>query len=874
MNKRETAKFIRTIAHSPLLAAKLKMPASGSHLVYRPRLSARLDDGVRAKLTLVVAPAGYGKTTAVTEWSRRRAADSGWVSLDSGDNDPVQFWNYLIAALEPVLPGLGGKTPHFPHPLDSSRLKTLITMLTDDVSKQSIDFVLVLDNYHLINEPAIHRKIIFLLQYLPENLHLVLISRCVPPLDLPRLQASGQMKEIGARDLRFTPDEVAAFYLQRSLRLSVDEVEIMETRTEGWIAGLCIAALAMERQGDPGHFVRGFCGVNHDIAAYLNQEVFQSWPGDIRDFLLQTSLLNSFTGDLCTAVTGCGDSGEVLETLADGNSFIVTLDRERRWYRYHHLFAEFLRDLLCKKHGPSITLLHKKAGLWYEQNGHIAEAISHYLVGNDFYRAAALIEQHGPEILKAGEVTVLLDILNMLPDAVIEGNPILCLLYAWTLIMSCEVKEAERWLGQVEQLCLNSRLALDTRDKLLGEVALARANSSYHDFGRAKELLAEARRLLPEGSGFLHFGIWVKTGMLSILRGLYDHTWNLRGVEPFYSEIQELNKKMGCEHSCLTHPVAAGEVYYEWNNLDKAMRLALEGIRFAEAAGEAGILIPGLHVLVRIRRARGDLDGALDTAREAEKKAYAMNALHCLPQLAALKIRLYLDRGELEPVESWLLHNHLRIHDRPTIERKYELITLARVLMARQKWDQALLCLTNLLAFAEEKNRQAALIEILNLQAMVYQAQGEQEKAMASLRKSLALGEAGDFLRIFIDEGHSMLGLLTGFASWQRQHRLLKTGVSGQYVKKLIRLMKDSALNGLYGPAAPGKTLLRQTEALTRREVEVLRLLAQGLTYREIAERLTVSMSTVKTHTGNIFSKLGVNNRTLAVERGREFNIL
>ena len=858
------------------MVTKLHVPRCGPRLVFRPRLSAELDDGVRGKLTLVFAPVGFGKTTAVAEWCRQLKSPSAWLSLDSGDNQPMVFWRYLAAALGPALPRTSGKLAQVLNSVDAPPINTLTTLLIDDMNNQPGNFTLVLDNYQMISDPAIHKSLYLLLQYIPNNLHLVIITRNVPPFELPLLRASGQLKEIGPNELRFSLEEVATFCGQRSLRLDSDEVKILADRTEGWIAGLFIAALAME-QREHAQFVRSYSGNNHELSAYLKQEVFDGWPKDSQEFLLQTSVLESLTGPLCDYVTGRNDSGEFLEVLAANNTFIFALDQEKCWYRYSRLFAEFLQDILSKKNDFVLTLLHRHAGVWYEKNGHIPQAISHFLAGGEFPRAAALIEKYGPQLFRAGELAVLMNLLKLLPASLIEKNPMLCLLNAWTLLHCCEGEMAEQWLGRVELICGEARpvkLSAPTCNSLLGEVALARANASHHNIARAKALLQQAYQRLPNGSEFLYIGIWVKTGMLSILRGLYDLTGNLGELEPFYQEMEPLLRSLGWDYGCGVHPVVISEVAYELNDLDKAMRMVLEGIRSAEIAGEAGILVPGLFVLARIRWARGDIDGALYTAREAEKRAHDLGAAQYLPQLTAFQVRLSLGHGGLGDVEHWFQNNGLGAYDMLTIEREYEYITLARTLIARKEWDQALLCLTRLLVFAEEKKRPASIIEVLNLQAVVYMEQGEHDKSIRALQESLFWGEGGGYLRSFIDEGLPMLELLANFSRWQRKHRRTNIKVSAQYVKNLSRLINDNAASGVYGALARVKTPSRQAEDLTKREFEVLRLLAQGLTYKEIAVRLTVSISTVKTYTGNIFSKLGVNNRTLAVERAREYGLL
>ncbi len=433
----------------PLLKTKLFTPRGPSNLVARPQLTEKLNRGLEGRLTLVVAPAGFGKSTVLAEWVRRRELPFCWVSLDASDNDPVRFYSYMLAALETVQPGTGKIMPAL-HSSAPSGLDRVMALLIDNLSAFPGNLILVMDDYHLIQESRIHQSLSYFIEYMPANMHLALSSRIEPPFPLTRLRTRGQLTELDARDLRFGPVEVGALYQQQGIHLTGEQVKQLEARTEGWAAGLQLAALSMQGGTDISRVIAGISGENRYIATYLAEEVFEKWPTAWQEFLMRTSIPDRLCGLLCDAVTGGTGSAGVLYELAATNAFVFRLDQEGRWYRYHHLFTGFLQDRLREKRPSLLSGLHRKAAEWYENNGFATEAVKHCLKGEDFGRAASLIELHAPELLNKRETAILQAWLKYLPDTLVSQNVMLCLIYAWTGVLAEQPELVELWLLRAE----------------------------------------------------------------------------------------------------------------------------------------------------------------------------------------------------------------------------------------------------------------------------------------------------------------------------------------------------------------------------------------------------------------------------------------
>jgi len=885
----------------PLLQTKFYVPPVRSNLVPRRHLIERLDEGLRLRhrLTLVSAPAGFGKTTLLSEWIHhsetrffpknlvsRPSLPVAWLSLDEGDNDPTRFLAYLAAALRMV--GVEVGEDIFAGAGTPAAMEARLTTLVNHVNTAPAPFILVLDDYHFITTQPVHDALTFFLDHLPGNMHLVIATRADPPLPVARLRGRGQLTELRSTDLRFTHDEAAAFLNQvMGLGLTADNVAVLASRTEGWIAGLQMAALSLREQDDVSRFVAAFTGSNRYILDYLVEEVLQRQPESVQTFLLQTSILDRLTGPLCDAVWDklptcpTADDGQaMLGMLERANLFIVPLDNERRWYRYHRLFADLLRQRLQQAHPDLVLTLHRRASEWFQQNGLMAEAIDHALAAEDLERAADLVEQNAEATLMRGEAATFLRWVSALPDELVHARPSLCVFYAWMLLMHGQpLKVIESFLHNADQ---GDEIVAGRVTALRGLMAGFRGQVP-----RAVELSRRALEQLPQEDQFVRtFATWLlRTLQLVGGEGMVDsqplddvlrmsqRAGNVMLSVMVVCNRAELLMRQGQLHEAAATyrkalelatgaqgrrmPIAGqsliglGELSRQWGDLDAAVRYLLEGIELTEQWSEVGPL-EAYICLARIRQAQGDVDGAWQALEKAQELAVKFD-LTDLDDLTVAMFRAWMcvAQGDLGPARRWAEERDLYQYvDSPWQEkardpydhrlRKYELLVLARLLIAQGQPAEALKLLGSLVPLAKWRGRPGMLIEIYALQALAYQAQGDLEQAVAALERALSLAEPEGHVRIFADEGEPM-----------------------------ARLLQEAARRGI----APPQTQ-PLPEPLSARELEVLRLLNTHLSSTEIAEQLFISVNTARFHIKNIYGKLGVHSRSEAIQRARELGLL
>jgi LuxR family maltose regulon positive regulatory protein len=899
---------------TPILATKLYVPLPQPRGVLRPRLTERLNEGLNRRLTLICAPAGFGKTTLLSEWLAGQPRPAAWLSLDEGDGDPTRFLAYLVAALRTVAADVGEGVLGVLQSPQPPPIEAILTALLNEVATVPGDLVLILDDYHVIDARPIDNALAFLLDHLPPRMHLVIATREDPHLPLPRLRARGQLTELRAAELRFTPSEAAEFLNQvMSFDLSAEEITALETRTEGWIAGLQLAALSMRGREDVAGFIRAFAGDNRYIVDYLIEEVLQRQPERVRSFLLQTSILERLGGPLCDAVTGREDGGVMLEALERSNLFVVPLDDKRRWYRYHHLFADVLKARSMEEQPDLVPTLHWRASEWYEQNGLPSDAIHHALAAGDFGRTAALIELTARAMLLGRREQTFLGWLRALPDEEVRRRPVLGVYYALALVShdleagEARLRDAERLLDDTTH---TSEIVVVDEEEFRALPGIAAITRAYYAgaIGDVSGSVRHARRaldLLPEdeplwrgaAATLLGLAYWtggdldeaylfIANGMENlrmagdttqspsgafILADIRTAQGRLRDAARIYEQALQL----AADHGESTPPgmadlyVGMSELRSEHGDLEAASRYLLR----SKELGERGSISENRYrwyvARARIEEARGDLDGALELLDEAER-LYIRSPDPDVRPIAALKTRVWVRQGRLPEALGWARERGLSVHDALSYLREFEHITLARVLIARYDGDrierslhEAMGLLERLLQAAEEGGRTGSVIEILVLQALAHEARGDISRALAPLERALNLAEPEGYVRVFADEGAPMARLLSEAAD---------RGITPDCTGRLLAAFDAGERKSEGEPHQPPARSL--TEPLSRRELEVLRLIAQGLSNREISERLFIALMTVKGHNRRIFAKLMVGRRTEAVARARELGLL
>lgn len=907
-----------------ILTTKLYIPPPRARIVPRPRLIELLNEALHSKLTLISAPVGYGKSTLVSEWVTCCGRPVAWLSLDEGDSDPAQFLTYLVAALQTIKAITGKRvldviqTPPLPP------TEYILTDLLNEIAAFSNHFTMVLDDYHLIDSKAVDKALTFLLEHLPSQMHLVIASREDPNLPLARLRARGQLTELRAADLRFTPSEAAEFLNQvMGLNLSGEDIAALETRTEGWIAGLQLAGLSMRGQEDVQEFIKAFAGDNRYIVDYLVEEVLQCQPEHIRSFLLQTSILDWLSGPLCDAVTGQGESKETLETLERSNLFISVLDEKRVWFRYHHLFAAVLQAHLMEEQPDQVAVLHRRASEWYVQHGSMEDAIRHALEGEDFERAADLIEREAPTMRRSRHEATVLGWLQALPNELVRDRPVLSVYFAGALLQSgdfegveARLRDAERWLDPAADIQEQPRLSpsemvvVDDEEfrRLPGWIVIYRAANALAR-GDVADSVNYARRaldLIPEED---HLGRGAAEGLLGLA---YWTSGDLEAANRSYADSMARMLKVGHTSDTIGLAIALADIQITQGHLGEAMHTYDWGLQLATEQGtpvmrgaadmyvgmseihrerddltaatqhllkskELGVLM-GLPqnpyrwcvVMARIQEAQGDLDAALDLLHEAER-LYMSDLSPNVRPIPALITRMWVAHGRVEEALDWVRGQGLSAEDTLSYIREYEHITLVRVLLASYQRDrtdssirEAIGLLERLRKAAEAGGRVRSAIEILVLQALAHQALGEIPAALSELQQSLALAEPGGFIRIFVDEGQPMALLLK---------ETFNRGIAPNYVQRLLTAFAVYEI-GQPIPLPVQALKSELVEPLSQRELEVLRLIARGFSNREIGKQLFLSLNTVKGHNQKIYSKLQVKSRTEAIARAHELDLL
>lgn len=899
----------------PLVATKLYVPKLRGDLVARPRLLERLRRA-GSRLTLVSAPAGFGKTTLLAEWLNATPGDDrsvAWVSLDPSDNEPARFWTYVVTALQGAVPTVGSGSLEL---LSSAPLATDLglTTLLNELAAAPGEVWLVLDDYHLVDDHDVGGGVAFLLEHLPPHVHVVLSTRADPDLPLARFRVRGELVEIRAADLRFTSDE-AAEYLDAATgqHLSARDIEVLEARTEGWIAALQLAALSLQGREDVSSFIAQFAGTDRYLVDYLVEEVLAHQPEPVRDFLLQTSVLDRLAGTLCDALTGRDDGSLMLTTLERTNLFLVPLDDRREWYRYHHLFADVLRARLLAEQPDLVPLLHQRASRWYEAHDSAEEAVRHALAARDFDRAAYLMEMAVPAIRRERREALLLGWLKALPDHCIRRSPVLSVLHGHMLLVSGDLDGVDASLDDAERALAagpdgSASPWADTEElrTLPATIAVYRASLAQAR-GDVAGTVEHARRALDlagpgdhlargSANGFLGLAAWAKGDVAAAL-------------ETFGQAVASLHASGNLVDE-LSSTVVLADLWLAAGRPGKARRLYLGALQRADAAGErvaraTSVLHAGIS---EIDCEAGDLDAArqhleraaalgesaamgesryrwyVAMSRVAEAEGNPQEAIALLdeaeqlyrpgffPQvrpIAAMRARVWVANDNLSQAAVWAAERGVSVTDDVAYLSEFDHVTLVRLLIARHRrrqdpaaLDEAVRLLARLHAAAETSGRAGSLIEIQMLNALARDAQGHRPQALQSLAQAwVQAPEPEGYVRLFLDEGAPMVDLL---------RVAVHQGVAGDHAHRLLGL--SAARDG--GGVGARQRAESSSESLSDRELQVLRLLDSELSGPQIARELFVSPNTLRTHTKHIFTKLDVTNRRAAVRRAHERGLL
>jgi LuxR family maltose regulon positive regulatory protein len=869
---------------TPLLSTKLFLPPPRPDLIPRPRLIERLNTGLQGKLTLISAPAGFGKTTLLSHWIAGRDEPVAWLSLDSGDNDPNRFLSYIVAALQILDDNIGKGVLAVLQSPGMANTESAQTMLLNELAEFPENFILVLDDYHAIESQQVDNTLGFMIDNLPQQSHFIIASRIDPSVSLSRLRVGGQLMEVRAEDLRFTSEEAAAFLTQvMGVDLSFQDVAALVERTEGWIAGLQLAAFSMQGlkgKDEVTDFIRRFASSDRYIHDYLTDEVLQQRPAGTKQFLLQTSILNRLNGSLCDTVTNRSDSQAILESLDVANLFIMPLDSERRWYRYHHLFADLLRQRLYHEQPALVDELHVRASAWHERNGLEIEAFEHAVAANDVQRAERLIEGQGVPLQYRGAAEPVRKWLESLPTTVMNARPSLLVNYASALNLTAHPTEAEQELQAAEAALEGVDLDNQTKN-IIGHIAAVRAMMAVGQH-QLDTIISQSRCALE----YLHLdNLPVRTIINWTLGYAYQLQGDRAAASHAYTEVLSTSEVSGDIVSALAattglgniqetqnqlhlaaesyrrgmqlfgdppQPIAVGTylglagILYEWNDLDATEQYGQLSLQLGQQL--ENIDTPALSgvLLTRLKLAQGDEAEAAEVIAQAEHFVQQHNFMHRMPEIASAQVLVLLKQGNFEAATDLA-----KTHELP--------LSQARVHLARGEPASALAVLEPLRQQAEADGTENARLKIKALQAVALYERRKIEGAVQVLGEALTLAERGDMIRTFVDEGASMAQLLQEAAS---------QGVMSDYLRKLLAAFEAEKLGDIVTPTQP------LVEPLSPRELEVLQLLAEDLTNREICERLYLALDTVKGHNRNIFAKLGVKNRTQAVYKASSLGIL
>ena len=892
----------------PLLTTKLHIPQPKVDLVPRPRLYEHLDKGLTRKLTLVSAPAGFGKSTLVTEWLSQRKRPAAWISLDQGDNDPVRFWTYLIAAIQTVHQEIGAEARQIVSAPQLRNIEPVAISLINDISHLNQDLIVVLDDYHVIETERVNAGLSYLLEHQPTNLHIVLCTRADPSISLARLRAHSQLIEIRAEDLQFSTGEATTLLNEKmGMNLKPEHIETLNTHTESWVVGLQLAALSMKGKPSYEAFIEEFTGGHQFILDYLIEEVLVMLPDAQREFMLRTSILDRFCSKLCRAITDDPSSGQMLEEIRKSNLFLIPLDTEGGWFRYHHLFAEVLYALLEKDHPGEITGLRLKAAAWFESEGYPGEAVDHALRSDDMLKAREMFLKHWLPFIHRGEVATVLRWLDALPEEIERNDPSVSLARCWALFLSWQNSAIEPYLelasAAYEHLVDKGSLSTVQQAQIAAQLAMMRSVLARNRGEHASSVayVEEAARLMPSD---MVEGIGTAWNMLSAARagaGDFDGAIQAyeRGIALSHAE-GNLVGAYGCTYGQVMYMliqgrlteaedfcrssierafreghgdfpaagwlhIAMARIEMERGHLDESEMLLRDGLRIARPGGFSEAVRSGRYLSARLADARGDLGAAENILQDTAGIINAMDesylvgelnwqwAIHCIKagDLDAAREKLSILEEKAESTQ----------HANLLLWRGW---LFPRILCTEGRYQEALRALEKSIRNARAGHSNGELIHLLALQALALDALGDRLLSRAALREALGLGAPEGYVWLWMNAGPGIEPLLRDLKADRDTSQVFHP-----YLDFLLDACRITF--GESTAPQPEELLL---DPLTPRELEIMRLISKGYSNPEIASQLVVTLNTIKKHTSNIYAKLGIRSRTQAIARARELNLL
>lgn len=896
---------------TPILSTKLFIPSSGHNLIHRERLFKILNKGLAGKLTLISAPAGFGKTTVVSQWITNCGRPAGWISLEKEDENSVRFLSYVIAALQKVKDNTGEGIQAMLQSPQPPSTESILTILLNEINTFPENFILVLDDYHLIDSHSVDKVISFLLEHLPPQMHMVLVSREDPNLPFSRMRARGQLTELRASDLRFTPEEIRGLLIEKmSLNLSAGEIDALENRTEGWITGLQLAAISLQSLSDTSSFISSFTGSHHFILDYLLEEVLEHQSEEINNFLLSTSIADRLCGSLCDALVphSSASGQETLKYLQQVNLFLISLDHERIWFRYHHLFGDLLKQRLSSSKTKSeVQQLHLRASIWYEKNHYFAEAVDHALMADDSDRTADLVELAWPDMEGTFQSAKWLEWIAELPEPLIKQRPVLCAAYAMALMDVGKSENVDKWLNISGKWLDNDtekgKMIIRDDKQFQSLPATIASTRSYLaqitgdlensiKYARLCVKLADKEnyQLIAGASSLIGISCWAVGDLEKAL--LYFHE-SIEGMKKagnilFAIAMTNASADIAYEKGCLKEAsdiynkalkmaddlkgknlwvtanshLGLTKLFLEWGDaeaaeesLQKSRELckyaSLENTPYLTALTEAALM-----------EYLGDLEKA-DKLLNKAKELYMINPAPDVRPIDVFQTCLWIRRGKLKEAASRLEIKDYSNEEKIPFLRCFDYIAHIRLLMAEYQKKPDNDCFHKIIRFIEKiKNAtenggwQTLRMETLILESVAYELYNNREKAFSSLRSLIPLTESEGFIRIFTIEGQIMKKLLTAYAAQQKK---------SDYIIRLLSALDNEKKTPANQPLL---------EPLSPRELEILRFISEGLSNREIGERLFLALTTIKGYNQRLFAKLNVQRRTEAVARARKLGIL